>query len=121
MAYLTSLFFPVSTVITGYDSSVSNTTQFSNFLRVKPTPGVLYTVTGFTTASNMQYIHIYNSASYPPAGPPVSIAVVPEFSNFNISFNAGLPCSNGILVACSTTPLTFNAAASGVYFTAVYK
>jgi hypothetical protein len=51
----------------------------------------------------------------------VSIAVVPEFSNFNISFNAGLPCSNGILVVCSTTPLTFNAAASGVYFTAVYK
>lgn len=121
MAYLTSLFFPVSTVVSDYDSSISNTTEFSNFLRVKNSSGKLLTVTGFTTATNMQYIQIYNSASYPPVGRPLSIAVVPEYSNFNISFAAGLPCSSGILVVCSTTPLTLTPAASCVYITAVYK
>lgn len=120
MAYLSSLFLPVSAVI-DFDSAVANSTAFSNRLQVKAAAGKLYTVTGFTSAANMQYIHIYNAAAYPPASSPVSVSVVPGYSNFNITFATGLPCSTGILIACSTTPVAFNAAAANTYMTATYK
>lgn len=120
MAYLSSLFYPVSTVPI-YNSTVINTAKFDNMLQVKQTGGNLLTVTGFTTATNMQYIQIYNSSVYPPVTQPVSISVVPEFSNFNISFNSGLPLSNGILIVVSTTPRALTPALSSAYITAVYK
>jgi len=123
MPYLTSLIFPVSTVTTGYNSSVTNTQTFSGNILVKRTGGFLLTLTGYTSAAAIQYIQVYNRGSYPPVSTdrPVSVSVIPAQSNFNLSYGDGLPLSNGILVVCSNTPVVFTSGGDTTYFTAVYK
>jgi len=123
MPYLTSLISPVSTVTTGYSSSVTNTQSFSGNILVKKTGGFLLSLTGYTSAAFEQYIQVYNKNAYPPAtiDRPVSVSIIPAQANFNLSFGAGLPLSNGILIVCSNTPVAFTSGGSTTYFTAVYK
>jgi hypothetical protein len=123
MPYLTSLIFPVSTVTTGYNSSVTNTQTFSGNILVKKTGGFLLSLTGYTSAAYEQYIQVYDKSAYPPVTTdrPVSVSIIPAQANFNLSFGAGLPLSNGILIVCSNTPVRFTSGGDTTYFTAVYK
>lgn len=123
MAFLSTLLTPVSTVIQGTLSFVTNTPCLSNLLLVKNAPGTLYTITGCTTSYNNQYIHVYNRASWPPGAVenPIAVFILPAQSNFNLDFGTGIPMSNGILICSSNTPTYYTSAGNNTFFTAVYK
>jgi len=123
MAFLSTLLTPVSTVIQGFYSLVTNTLYLSNQLFVKNSPGTLYTLTGFTSANINQYLQLYNTnTGTPPSNTsPLAVFILPQASNFMLNFDTGIPFSTGILACLSMSPTTYTSAGNNTYFTAVYK
>lgn len=123
MAFLSTLLTPVSTVIQGTLSYVTNSPCLTSLIMVKNSPGTLYTLTGFTSANINQYIQIFNRTTWPPLSSecPTSCFILPQQSNFMLEFNTGIPFSNGILVCLSITPTFYTSAGNNTFFTAVYK
>ena len=121
MPYLTSLVIPVSTVTTGFNTSRTNTTSFSGSIIAKRSGGFLLTLTGYTSATYTQYIQVYDQNTFPPTGRPVSVNIIPSQANFNLTFEQGLPLSNGILIVTSNTPVAYTSGGDTTYFTVVYK
>lgn len=123
MAFLSTLLTPVSTVIQGTLSYATNSPCLTSLIMVKNSPGTLYTLTGFTSATINQYIHVYNKTTWPPLSTesPLASFILPSQSNFMLDFNTGIPFSNGILVVLSLSPTFYTRAGNNTFFTAVYK
>lgn len=111
MAYLTTVLLPITS---------KNSTFFTNSISAVGSANVLYTLNGFTSASTLQYLFVYNSSTGHITGKPVSISIIPSNSNFSIDFGRGLVLDSGILVVTSTTAHSYNSGGFNTYFTMSY-
>ena len=90
---------------------------------VKPSGGVLYGFTGYTTLTSGQWIQVFDMASIPADGiAPKIILYVPAAGNFSMDFSIfGIAFTNGIVVCNSTTGPTKTIGAANCWFNPVFR
>ena len=89
-------------------------------LLVKNGAGTLFTVNGYSSATGVQYLHIYDNTS--AASNLVSVLAIDSSDNFSIDFgDKGIAMNSGIYIRNSLSPFSLATGASDLFFTAVYK
>lgn len=115
----------VTALVPSSNSSTSPTTShtkvLANALAVKASLGVLYGVSGYSTAA--QFLQFHDKATAPSAA-AVPLLSIPIAANtaFNVDMGVyGLFFALGIQIVNSTTGPTYTAGAADTYITARYE
>lgn len=111
-----NLVYTTNDNLTLYTSS----SAFTSGVNVKSTNGVLYSITGYTSAAAGQYIQVYDTANNVVSGTPISISNIGATSTFSVTFSKGLATLNGITIVNSSTPVTYTNGGVNTYYTVVY-
>lgn len=99
----------------------AQTAVLANALVVKATLGVVYGVTGYSTAAQFLQIHDKATAAVSTEVPLVAIPIAANAA-FNIDFGVyGLLCTKGIQIANSTTGPTYTAGLANTFISARYE
>lgn len=100
-----------------------NSTAFESGKVLKSSAGTLVTLQGYTTASSLQYLQIFDSTTVPSNG-AVPIWFIPVVANSYFSLDVpltGVPFTTGISVSNSSTISTKTAGGSNIWFMAVVQ
>ena len=115
---------PVPDATSTYAATGSDSTALEASRVVKATPGVLYTLTGYSSKVTAQFIQIHNSATLPgDGGAPVITFPVPAGGVFSYSPGEkwGKFFSAGIVVCNSTTAATKTLGSADCWFNVQYS
>lgn len=107
---------PPGETIDYYDNGGAFAPQITAVVRA--TPGSLVRVYGFKTAAGVEYVQLYNLAAGPPSGVPFAQFPVGQNGTFSLDFATPRPLSVGLVVALSTSPTSFVAAAASMWVNA---
>lgn len=112
MAYLTTIILPVTS---------KNSTFFTNSISAVGASNVLFSLNGYTSAGQLQYLQVYNTINgeINSAGLE-SVNLICPNSNFSIDFGRGLVFDNGILAVISKTPKVYTPADNNTWFIMSY-
>jgi hypothetical protein len=112
MAYLTTIILPVTS---------KNSTFFTNSISAVGASNVLFSLNGFTSAAQLQYLQVYDSADGNISAASLeSTNIIGANSNFSLDFGRGLVLDNGILVVLSKTPKVYTPTDNSAWFIMSY-
>lgn len=90
---------------------------------IKAVTGTVYTVRGYNTSGGALFLQLFDAAAL-PVDTTVPLAVVPIAANSAASFDfgaLGLPFTNGLVVALSSTDDTLTISGANGLFLATYR
>lgn len=109
----------LTTIVTPISSKSSE--FFTSFFIPVTREGILYTLTGYTTAASMQFIQLYDTTTYRVANlKPLTTVIINPNTNFSIDFPKGLYFKNGIVAINSSSSVLHTSGGSNVYYTAAF-
>ena len=112
MAYLTTIILPVTS---------RNSTFFTNSISAVGASNVLFSLNGYTSATSLQYLQVYDSADGSIDSAALECTnIIGANSNFSLEFGRGLVLNNGILVVTSKTPKVYTPTDNTTWFVMSY-